>query len=118
MQWRSGIFEIQMQTGPKEVEGLIAGHFGIRDVGRYRSSWAVTHLPTGLRLTPGSAGFANLDIAKMFAERMASLVDWKSIDAEAENHTLEVQMVAIWNELIALDTFNTLSDQNRNYATG
>ena len=104
MKWRRRTFEVQMQLGPLAVDGFAAGNFGIRDVGRYRPSWSVTHLPTGLRLTPGNAGFANLDIAKTFAERMASLTDWGSLDAKVEDRALEGKMVTIWNELIALDT--------------
>lgn len=108
MEWRRQTFEVQMQQGPVAVEGLVADNFGIRNIGRHRQSWSVIRLPTGLRLTPGNAGFANLDIAKTFAERMASLTDWGCLDAKAENHALGVKMVAIWNELIVLDTAKLL----------
>lgn len=116
MGWRRGTFEIRTQNGSKTAEGFVAGNFGIRDVGRYRSLWSVTHVPTGLRLTPGSAGFTNLDLAKAFAEKMASLADWSNLDAKAENRALEAQMVAIWNELIALDTVKALADHYNNPA--
>jgi hypothetical protein len=102
--WRRGTFQIASGNGPETVEGIVAGNFGIRDAGYRRPSLVVTHLPTGLLLTPANAGFQDLGFAKMFVERLAGLADWSSVDPQAENRALEAQTVDIWNELIVLDT--------------
>ena len=54
MDWKSGSFSIVTSEGEKTVTGLVSDVFGIFDVGGRREHWAVTHIPTDLKLTVGN----------------------------------------------------------------
>jgi len=73
--WQQKTFKIATQNGSEDVAGWVGGPFGIREIpGRWRSVWSVTHLTSGLRLTPGSgAGFSSIALAQAFAERLLTL---------------------------------------------
>jgi len=87
----------------------VSGAFGIRLEARRRPVWSVTHLASGLRATPGGTGFCNVELAKVFAERLMALTDWSCIDPTTDNEQLGDQVAAIWNELISQDVRKTLS---------
>lgn len=106
--WREGTFEVATQEGRVAVNGLVSNDFGVRDAGRRRPIWTVTHLPTGELVTPRTAGFSNLDMAITFADRIASLPGWSSVADGTPNDELGYRVVTIWNELIALDMANTI----------
>ena len=103
--WQLGRLEIKTANRPETVSGLLGGPFGIREEPqRWRSVWTVTHLASGLRLTPGAgAGFLDLALAKEFAERLLPLADWSGGGAVAEDEALAAKVVGIWNDLIARD---------------
>ena len=103
--WQPGQLEIKTASGPETVSGLLGGPFGIREESRrWRSVLTVTHLASGLRLTPGAgAGFLDLALAKEFAERLLPLADWSGGGALAEDEALATKVVGIWNGLIARD---------------
>lgn len=107
--WRQKTFKIVTERGSEDVAGWIGGPFGIREVRRrWRSVWTVTHLNSGLRLTPGSgAGFSSIALAQTFAERLLPLTDWSAGRALADDHALAERVVAIWNALITLDVATT-----------
>ena len=109
MDWQQQTFKITTADGSEVVSGWVRGPFGIREVSRrWRSIWTVTHLSSGLGLTPGNgAGFSNIMLAQTFAERLLPLADWSAGRALADDHTVADQVVAIWNELIALDVMTT-----------
>jgi len=109
-QWREGSFEIAAQDGRVVVKGFVSDEFGIRDVGRRRPIWTVTHRASGTLVTPGTAGFSQLEMAVAFADRIAALTDWSCIDGKAHDRELGFEVMAIWNELIALDMAKTLTD--------
>jgi hypothetical protein len=99
-QWREGSFEIATQDSRVVVSGFVSDEFGIRDVGYRRPTWTVTHLASGMLVTPGTAGFCQLESAKAFANRVAALADWSGTHRQAPGRELGVQVMAIWNELI------------------
>ena len=103
--WQLGQFEIKTANGSEPVRGLVGGPFGIRQESRrWRPVWTVTHLPSGLRVTPGpGAGFLDLALAKEFSERLLPLADWCTAGALADDGALAMKVVSIWNELIARD---------------
>jgi hypothetical protein len=107
--WQQKTFKIVTESGSEEVAGWVGGPFGIREVPRrWRSVWTVTHLTSGLRLTPGSgAGFSSIALAQTFAERLLPLTDWSAGRALADDHALAERVVAIWNALITLDVATT-----------
>jgi hypothetical protein len=107
--WQQKTFKIATQNGSEDVAGWVGGPFGIREIpGRWRSVWSVTHLTSGLRLTPGSgAGFSSIALAQAFAERLLPLADWSAGPALADDLALAERVVAIWNELITLDVVTT-----------
>jgi len=107
--WQQKTFKIATQNGSEDVAGWVGGPFGIREIpGRWRSVWSVTHLTSGLRLTPGSgAGFSSIALAQAFAERLLPLADWSAGPALADDLALAERVVAIWNELITLDVVAT-----------
>lgn len=109
MDWQQTTFKITTEDGSKVVLGWVSGPFGIREMPRrWRSVWTVTHLSSGLGLTPGNgAGFSSIMLAQTFAERLLSLADWSAGRALADDHTVADQVVAIWNELITLDVMTT-----------
>ena len=103
--WQPGRFEIKTANGSELVSGLLGGPFGIREEPRrWRSVWTVTHLASGLRVTPGAgAGCLDLALAREFAERLLPLADWSARGALAEDGGLATKVVGIWNDLIARD---------------
>ena len=103
--WQPGRFEIKTANGSEPVSGLVGGPFGIREEPRrWRPVWTVTHLASGLRVTSGAgAGFLDLALAKEFAERLLRLADWSARGALAEDEALAMNVVGIWNDLIARD---------------
>lgn len=103
--WQPGSFQIMTPNGPEQVDGLVGGPFGLRrEPRRWRPVWTVTHLATGLRLSPGNgAGFCDLALAQEFAERVLPLADWSAGTALRSDHAVAKQMIAIWNELIERD---------------
>ena len=103
--WQPGSFQVMTPNGPEHAEGLIGGPFGIRqEPRRWRPVWTVSHLATGLRVTPGNgAGFIDPALAQEFANRLLPLADWSTGRALADNRALAEQVVAIWNELIMRD---------------
>ena len=109
IEWQQQTFKITTENGSEDVSGWVGGPFGIREVPRrWQSVWTVTHLASGLRLTPGSgAGFSSITLAQAFAERLLSLADWSAGGAIAQDHVLAERVVAIWNELITLDVLTT-----------
>jgi hypothetical protein len=108
-QWRRNEFSISTGNGRQIVDGFVCGAFGIRLEERRRPVWSVTHLPSGLRATPGGTGFSNVELAKAFAERLMALTDWSCIDRNSANEQLGGQVAAIWNELIMQDVAKTFS---------
>ncbi len=110
IQWEKGSFRIATQDGRAVVEGLVSDEFGIRDAGRRRPIWTVTHLASGMLITPGAAGFSQREMAIAFAERIAALAGWNCSDRNAPDSKLGIEVVAIWNELIALDLAETVAD--------
>ena len=113
-QWRERSFAIITRDGLMVVDGLVRGAFGIRCQGRHRSIWTVTHLPSGCKVTPGTSGFCNLELAKAFADRLAGFADWSRIDSDTPCPNLGQQVAAIWNELIARDMAVTVLESNSN----
>jgi hypothetical protein len=109
-QWQRDSFSISTGSGRQIVDGLVCGAFGIRLEERRRPVWSVTHLPSGLRATPGGTGFCNVELAKAFAERLMALTDWSCIDRNTANEQLGGQVAAIWNESIMQDVAKTFSD--------
>ena len=107
--WQQQTFKITTEDGSEVVSGWVRGPFGVREMPRrWRSIWTVTHLASGLRLTPGSgAGFSSIMLAQAFAERLLPLADWTIGRAVADDHALAERVVAIWNELITLDVMTT-----------
>jgi hypothetical protein len=105
--WRQDSFSISTGNGPEVVDGIVCGAFGIRLEVRRRPIWTVTHLASGMRATPGGAGISNLELAKVFAERLMTLADWSRLDRNKANEQLGDQVVAIWNELITRDVAQT-----------
>src|SRR5262245_65974029 len=103
--WQQKTFNIVTESGSEDAAGWVGGPFGIREVPRrWRPVWTVSHLTSGLRLTPGSgAGFSNIASAQAFAERLLPLADWSAGPALADDLALAERVVAIWNELITLD---------------
>ena len=116
--WREGSFGIATQDGQLVVNGFVSEEFGIRDAGCRYPLWTVTHLASGKLVTPGTAGFSQLEMAMAFASRVAALFDWNRIDGQAPGRELGLQVMAIWNELIALDMAKTLNDRYRTSACG
>jgi hypothetical protein len=112
LQWEPRSFSIATPNGSTPVEGIVCGPFGLHVKEGRRPVFGVTHLPSGMRATPGGgAGFTNLEMAQVFAERLMGLADWNRIDQKTADERLAVEVVAIWNELIALDTAKTTIDQ-------
>ena len=109
-EWRRDSFSISTGNGGQIVDGFVCGTFGIRLEERRRPVWSVTHLASGLRVTPGGAGFSKVELAKAFAERLMALTDWSHIDRNAANEHLADQVAAIWNELITQDVAETFFD--------
>jgi len=109
--WREGSFEIATQDGQFIVNGFVSEEFGIRDAGRRYPAWTVTHLASGKLATPGAAGFTQLEMAMAFGSRVAAVSNWNRIDGQAPGRELGLQVMAIWNELIALDMAKTLNDR-------
>jgi hypothetical protein len=103
--WQQKTFQVVTESDSENVAGWVGGPFGIREVPRrWRSVWTVTHLTSGLRLTPSSgAGFSSIALAQAFAERLLPLADWSAGRALADDLALAERVVAIWNELITLD---------------
>ncbi len=58
MDWASGKFSIETTEGERTVTGLVSDVFGIYEAGERREYWVVTHIPTGLKLTPGKGFLA------------------------------------------------------------
>ena len=83
--WREGSFEIATQDGQFIVNGFVSEEFGIRDAGRRYPAWTVTHLASGKLVTPGAAGFTQLEMAMAFASRVAALSDW-NLSSACEAH--------------------------------
>ena len=108
--WREGSFEIVTQDGQMLVNGFVSGEFGIRDAGGRRPVWTVTHLASGTLVTPGTAGFHQIEMAMAFADRIAALADWSRIDRQAPGRELGFQVMVIWNELIVLDMAKVITD--------
>lgn len=108
--WREASFEIATQDCQMVVNGFVSDEFGIRDAGCRRPVWTVTHLASGMLVTPGAAGFHQLEMAMAFADRVAALADWSRVDRQAFGRELGIQVVAIWNELIALDMAKVITD--------
>ena len=79
MDWKSARSGIVTSEGEKTVTGLVSDVFGIYNVGERREHWAVTHIPTGLKLTVGN-GFLAVESAKGFVEKIARKADWKKLD--------------------------------------
>ena len=88
----------------------MCGAFGIRLEERRRPAWTVTHLPSGMRATPGGGGFTNLELAKEFAVRLMGMADFNKIDRDAANEHLGGQVAAIWNELIVRDVVTSFAN--------
>jgi hypothetical protein len=109
-QWREGSFEIATQDGQVVVNGFVSDEFGIRNAGCRRPAWTVTHLASGMLVTPGTAGFHQLEMAMAFADRVAALADWSRTDRRAPGRELGFQVMAIWNELIVLDMAKVITD--------
>ena len=106
--WRQQTFRIVTENGSKDAAGWVSGPFGIRQAaGRWRSFWTVTHLASGLLLTPGGTGFSSMALAQAFAEQLRPLADWSAGSALAADSTLADRVVAIWNKLITLDVVRT-----------
>ncbi len=103
MDWASGKFSIVTTEGKKTVTGLASDVFGIYDVGARRAYWAVTHIPTGLKLTPGK-GVLAVDSAKHFVERISPKADWKTLDPSNPPPDLGMAVTEIWNEMIVEDS--------------
>ncbi len=102
MDWKSGSFSIVTSEGEKTVTGLISDVFGIYDVGGRREHWAVTHLPTGLKLTAGN-GFLAVESAKGFVEKISRKADWKMLGPGNPPPELGMAVAEIWNEMIVED---------------
>lgn len=102
MDWESGKFSIVTTEGEKTVTGLVSDVFGIHDVGERREHWAVTHIPTGLKLTP-SKGFLAVESAKRFVEKILSRADWKTLSPNNPPPDLVMSVTEIWNEMIVED---------------
>ena len=106
--WRQQTFRIVTENGSKDAAGWVCGPFGIRQAaGRWRPFWTVTHLASGLLLTPGGTGFSSMTLAQEFAKKLLPLADWGADSALSADGTLAEQVVAIWNELITLDVVRT-----------
>ncbi len=103
MDWESGGFRIVTTEGEKTVSGLVSGVFGIHDVGERRECWAVTHIPTGLKLTPGK-GFLVVESAKRFVEKISPRADWKTLGPSDPPLDLGMAVAEIWNEMIVEDS--------------
>lgn len=84
-QWREGSFRIATRDDWVAVKGFVSDEFGIRDAGRRHPTWTVTHLASGMLVTPGNAGFSRREMAIAFADRIAALTDWSCIDAKAHD---------------------------------
>ncbi len=85
MDWKSASFSIVTSEGEKTVTGLVRDVFGIYDVGGRREHWAVTHIPTGLKLTAGD-GFLAVESAKGFVEKISRKADWKTLSPGNDNN--------------------------------
>lgn len=103
MDWESGKFRIVTTEGEKTVTGLTSDVFGIYDVGERREYWAVTHIPTGLKLTPGK-GFLAVESAERFVEKISLKADWKTLSPSNPPPDLSVAVTEIWNEMIVEDS--------------
>lgn len=103
MDWKSGSFCIVTSEGEKTVTGLVSDVFGIYDVGERREYWVVTHIPTGLKLTPGK-GFLAVESAKHFVERISPKADWKTLNPSNPPPDLGMAVTEIWNEMIVEDS--------------
>ena len=103
MDWESGNFSIATTEGEKTVTGLVSGVFGIYDVGGRREHWAVTHIPTGLKLTAGN-GFLAVESAKEFVEKISREADWKTLGPGTPPADLGMAVTEIWNEMIVEDS--------------
>jgi hypothetical protein len=102
MDWKSGSFSIVTSEGEKTVTGLVSDVFGIYDVGGRREHWAVTHIPTGLKLTAGN-GFLAVESAKGFVEKISRKADWKTLGPGNPPPDLGMAVTEIWNEMIVED---------------
>ncbi len=74
MNWKKAPLTITKSSGPTTVPGIIhpSGHFAI-ETGNTR----VTHLPTGLLISPPGFTFRQ---AKTFAEKLAAMpFDWATL---------------------------------------
>ena len=103
MDWASGKFSIETTEGEKAVTGLVSDVFGIYDLGERREYWAVTHIPTGLKLTPGK-GFLAVESAKHFVEEISPKADWKTLNPSNPPPDLGMAVTEIWNEMIVEDS--------------
>ena len=107
--WRQQMFRIVTQNDSEVATGWVCGPFGIRQAaGQWRLFWTVTHLASGMLLTPGGGtGFSSMAMAQAFAEKLLPLADWSADRALTADDTLAERVVAIWNELITLDVIST-----------
>jgi len=103
MDWESGKFSIATTEGEETVTGLVSDVFGIHDVGERREYWGVTHIPTGLRLTPGK-GFLAVESAKRFVEKILPKADWKTLSPSNSPPDLSMAVAEIWNKTIVEDS--------------
>lgn len=70
--WTWCLFPIPRDDGRRSVYGSSWQHWAVHRIARAR--FAVTHLPSGLRLTE----FDRLAIARRFCERIDGLIDWNT----------------------------------------
>lgn len=103
MDWESRKFITVTAEGEKTVTGLVSDVFGIHNIGERREHWTVTHIPTGIKLTPGK-GFLAVESAKRFVEKISPRADWKTLSPSNPPPDLGMAVTEIWNEMIFEDS--------------
>lgn len=92
MDWYEGAYEIRVKHGRRTVQRTMTGYvsrdgvWGIRNEGQTAPMWAITHVPTGYRISPNS-GYHKLAHAQSVVERIAPLAEWAAVRVRAGERT-------------------------------